>query len=1225
MRTNNNSRKKKFLALCLSALMASSVAGFAACTDDDESSSSSSSSSSETTTESTQKDTGLIKNAGFETFDKKDGQNAIGTSVTGWTRSVNSESSGSALSSKAASGIIDITDEAWADLTQSYVDNAADLSDEDAEAQWENMSIKDKLAFCEAWEDRDENEDKKLSDLSFYQSLNIDSEDIPTCENPLTWHYGTDAKNADGTDKVNNNVLMLHNEYYTNSTSSSVPSYQKMGTAQKYTSSSTVTVAAGTSAKFSLWVKTSDLQSTWTDGSAQPAVNKGAYISISHSVGNKDYEPLVIKNINTETTNPRPTDENATWENNGWEKYEFVLQGSSYASTTFSIVLGLGQGGGSNRAEYVNGYAFFDDITCETISNDDYAAAATGATSVDVSGEKTFYANKTSDKKFALAFHKNFENAAMLADKTAWVNANGGVADKVAQPTTEKKNDKTFTAANGVAGADVYTGLGFDTDEDVVNVFAKPADMNGTGNAYLQKVYGEYFQTGSDFLTSIANEPVLMLLSAKGAAYTAKAPATINKNNGESLFTLKSDDNNNSYLAISFFVKTSDMLGATGAGVTVTDYNTKTSIASIDTTDIATVDINDDTKDIYDGWQQCFLFLSNESGKDITFELAFTLGSTSVVGTTKSSYESGFAAFTGFKYTTMNEEEFASAASGTYSKLISLKGQEETETGDSGFDGVATVPASDIENGFANPKNYRGVYSDSAYLGNVNGDTSVNLNKANAGLLSKDYLRIENESGNLTENDKYTEILENLGARSLTTNEEKWNAIFGDEKTGLTANQPLVIYNPADSDADTTSLPYGFIGSTQSVSEGNYATVSLRVKVSAGAKAYIYLIDTDNGSFKNTLSVSRNVTYWYDDDGNICAKDPAEKGFYTRRDVAFKLQPNGLYKVNTAWSGSTGIDENAYYANLGAYTETDAEGNLLVAKNGVSYDYNDNWRNEGNDGIAFYKGDDGKFYSDEDCKVLVKDLADVTKSSDTDETKPLAARYLAKESENLQFVVEPTGNNWATVTFYILGGANTRNFRLEVWSGARDGSFACEENSYVLFDSYSPNDVSSENFNTLIDEMIEEKSLTENVDYFKGVYSFYDDARFLRYNADLDENDVGDSYENYLSSSQTEGVAFLRYAQDGEYTVFADYSLSEKTIAADAEEDVDDSDDSDEESESDTNVWLLASSIAMAGVLVLAVISLAFRKILAKRRRNRGVKSVVKTKKSKKAKKDKDK
>jgi hypothetical protein len=134
MKKKTNSRKNKLLALFLSLMMATStLAAFASCTDGD--SSSSSSSSDEEQTEETVKDEGIITNADFETFNNNKGLNPIVTSVTGWTRSVNSATSGTALSSKAASGIIDTQDEAWADLTTSKLDKAASaLSEDEAKA-----------------------------------------------------------------------------------------------------------------------------------------------------------------------------------------------------------------------------------------------------------------------------------------------------------------------------------------------------------------------------------------------------------------------------------------------------------------------------------------------------------------------------------------------------------------------------------------------------------------------------------------------------------------------------------------------------------------------------------------------------------------------------------------------------------------------------------------------------------------------------------------------------------------------------------------------------------------------------------------------------------------------------------------------------------------------------------------------------------------------------------
>ena len=91
MKTTHNNRKSKFLAFLLSVMMVSSAGAiFASCKDTDSDSSSSSSSTEETT--EAKKDEGEIKNANFN-FTTPSKTTVIGTSVTGWSRSVYSTSS----------------------------------------------------------------------------------------------------------------------------------------------------------------------------------------------------------------------------------------------------------------------------------------------------------------------------------------------------------------------------------------------------------------------------------------------------------------------------------------------------------------------------------------------------------------------------------------------------------------------------------------------------------------------------------------------------------------------------------------------------------------------------------------------------------------------------------------------------------------------------------------------------------------------------------------------------------------------------------------------------------------------------------------------------------------------------------------------------------------------------------------------------------------------------
>ena len=1166
MRTNN-SRRKKLLALFLSMMMLSSAgAAFASCSDDDDSDSSS---TTEETEEEKTADDGLIKNAGFETFSTNDGANLIGTSVSGWSRTTVGK-----VSSKAASGIVDTA--SWDDLTKSNLGDlkAAELTEEQAAAKWESMSARDKLEYYEAWEDNEDNDDSDIEDLDFYESFNIEKDDLPLYKdadgnhspvaNPGT--HWTESDEDYTANKDNTKILMIHNEY-------SSTDYTKFGTAQKFTSSSTVTVTAGTSAQFSVWVKTSNLETTTSQGDAQDAIDKGAFIRITNTLGGTTLDPVEVMNIDT----------SGVTENNGWVQYKFLLQGSSYADATFTIVLGLGQGE-SNRADYVNGYAFFDDIQCETVRNLDETVVESNYKVVKLSydaDEKVFNAaDKDAPNAIALDLYEIGSNTGdYLTNNNNW---------DIKDTREESTNGTFYTSLSGVEGVTVEPGLGFSNKDDQGNlideikIYDNMSAMNGSRNEYLQLVYDNYFKDAE----YLQNEKILLLLSVSGAAYTAEYTPTL---------SLKADG----YYAISFYVKTSDMSGYTGAGATVTNKATGEthSLSSIDTSSIEGVDIGsgDNLKeDIYDGWQQCFFFLKNDTDETLEYTLSLSFGPTTIIGSTATSYKTGFAAFANFETFELTEDAYEYATSGTYAKLVALEG-EETAAGNGGFDSEVSV-GSKIEDGYANLKNYKGVTPDSAYLNSTNTGLDINT-LATAGLLSKDELT--DEDGN--ENTDYTNILANLGATS-GTNEERWNSIFGGSERIGTATKPLVIYNK-------TEQAYGFIGTSTSVSD--YTAVSVYVKASVDATATVYLTDMDDED-KNTLSIGRNQTYWYDSNGNICAKDPTLDSFNAKKDVAFKLQSNGLYKVNTSWSGASKVaDANAYYANMSVYSK-DGDGNYVVADGGVSYDYTDKWRNDGNDGIAFYYNkDNGKYYADSAMTAgyEVNDLSAIEG----------LARYEKETAKELSVTVKGTGK-WVRVSFFLSPGDETKNYRLEVWSGTRDGSTKNAANSYVIFDAYSDATLDESGFADNIKERKDDTTATST--YFEGVFSFYDTDKFLRYDETADDNGVGDSYTSYDATSYTSDIAYLNYvnADKSVYEVYANYSLSEITVTADVAEEETEEEEEEEDSDSETNVWLLVSSIAVAGVLLLAIVLLAVRKIASKLRKKRGSNALTKPVKAKKEK-----
>lgn len=1184
-----NNHKNKFLALLLSAMMVSSFAAFASCSKGGSSDTSDSSSDSESS--STVNDNLLIKNGGFETFNTNKGLNAIGTSVTGWTLSKNTASSGSANTTQAASGIVNLKEDAWYDLTGENADyNVDTLTVDTAKAAWDNLTVKQKLAYYEKW--KKENPDGKIAkDLSFYEAFNIESKDIPTVDAFKT-HHTDEERAAEGFDDYN--VLMLHNQYPKLSENNEDKS---TGTAYKYTSTSTVTIPAGASAELSVWVRTMDLRSPQDQNGGQAAVGKGAYISITNSVGGKTLDAFEVKNINTELMSESTL-------SNGWAQYTFYLKGSSYTNTTFSVVLGLGQGGGSDNFEYVNGYAFFDDVECEIIDNTECDGAIVSANieTDDIVGfdstkeEKTVDAfQNASDRAFAIDYYGDF----LSVSSDVFTNT-------TARVTESEINGVKYDSLKESEGGRPYMNLsngGFSKEGDATKVFANfdaiktEAQSRGGNENALQEVYDEYFKDG----TFGKDQSVLLLLSAHGVAYTTDTTHAFQFNS------------NSKYLAISLFVKTSDLNGFTGAGVTVTDganKDNKISVSSIDTTNATKVKIGDN-EDYYDGWQQVFFFVENASDDaNATFSLSFSFGPTAIDGTTVGSYHHGFAAFSQVSMYEMSKQEYDSVSESTYSKTFKVEGiQLDGGSGNDGFDSAAATQNA-IEKGLANPSSYKGVYADSAYITLEEGaDASINKHQ-NAGLINKDYFT-ETDGYFGTATGAWLDGFKQIAGAGKTA-KQTWNAVVGEEAT-----QPLLIWNGADSESGYSNKPYGYISDLKTISANQYTVVSVRVKVSSGAKAYVYLIDTSEDNFNNALSVGRNLIYWYDNDGNVCSGDPSE----STTEIVLRLQKDGLYKVNTKWSGYKKLSaeqkaelDGKAFANLANYAK-DNDGNLVVAEGGASHAYNNYWNNEGEDGIAFY-AKDGKYYSDRACTVEVTPF---TALSD------LAPRYDAVNGDNakqLWQVVEDTDGEWATVSFYIHTGSEAKNYRLEVWSGARDKDangnwITSAENSYVLFDANPGVSSSAESyFNNLMDAWKDDDSLEK----FESVFSYYDSNKYLRYNELLDENNVTNLYSSYKAEEQTEGLAYVRKEDSAKlkYTTLVDFSYHDDTVTASSGDNGSDSDDSSDAKDSDTNVWLLASSLILAGVLLLAVVSLVVRKLIKKYRRLPA--TPVKAKKVKKAK-----
>ena len=121
---------------------------------------------------------------------------------------------------------------------------------------------------------------------------------------------------------------------------------------------------------------------------------------------------------------------------------------------------------------------------------------------------------------------------------------------------------------------------------------------------------------------------------------------------------------------------------------------------------------------------------------------------------------------------------------------------------------------------------------------------------------------------------------------------------------------------------------------------------------------------------------------------------------------------------------------------------------------------------------------------------------------------------------------------------------------------------------------------------------------------FYNAFSFYDQNTFLRYNATIDENEVGNSYDNYDATSATyaETLAYLAYRKSDSTTIFVNYSqygITVETDPVDVEEE-EEEEDTTETTTDGTNGWLLASSIAIVIAMVVAIVGMALRPVFKK-------------------------
>lgn len=471
--------------------------------------------------------------------------------------------------------------------------------------------------------------------------------------------YSEDTENEDGLPTKGTKILMIHNETST----------EGEGTAQKFTSTKTLSLAHNEFAVLSVWVNTHGLTSKQLTSNVEN-VDTGAYIMVQNTVSSS-CDPFVIKNINTEGE---------------WVNYTIYLASSDFSSSSFKVVLGLGFGSTEYTRYFVEGFAYFDNVTYKTIDRAEFEKATEGVSEYNLykSDSGNGYVEKDA-KDLVVNTKKNTETTFLLSHKRADVNLGtaytleGGEAkiNEVSDVKPGKEGTVKFAAID-----EAYAAYGITADEDKLPGYSANA------------LYFNYEE-------------------ATSMSYTTKAYSL---NKGE-------------YIKLTYWVKAKTEDSTQKAlTVTLNDYGTHADLKLSDSAINKTTVISDFSSksyenENYNGWCEYNLLVSNTAGDDDTatrwFTLTFDFGTTDKTSLVTDSWAltKGAAIITEPVGYALSKDDYSIASSNDYFKKVALSADQnatDSEESDSyNFSYGAGDKTTVLNGGVAtNVKNYDAITAD---------------------------------------------------------------------------------------------------------------------------------------------------------------------------------------------------------------------------------------------------------------------------------------------------------------------------------------------------------------------------------------------------------------------------------------------------------------------------------------------------------------------------------
>ncbi len=331
-------KRNLLLILALASVVFLSLFGLVACGDE------TTSVTDPTYTYTDTKTSGYFSNGGFSlgTADL-DFSDYPKTSVTGWTKATDN----SAKSSYVNSGAVNVSTNGWKELASTLYDDVDYRNYLINKGVYKVDDVKSAIKSSNEHKD-DADYTPTDSDVKNYVVENYIVPLNPGC-------------------KDDDNFVYMLNNYATDKE-------YGLGSAQKLSASSSITLSAGKVGKISLWLKTQNVNGVSSEF--------GANIRLINNIRNTTQAEIRISNIIE----------------NEWTNYIIYVKPDSEFSCNFTLVLGLGYGNGSNNdaTDYAEGTVYFDNITYESIEESQvpagvktYSLAFGSDTPIEVA-EKTF-------------------------------------------------------------------------------------------------------------------------------------------------------------------------------------------------------------------------------------------------------------------------------------------------------------------------------------------------------------------------------------------------------------------------------------------------------------------------------------------------------------------------------------------------------------------------------------------------------------------------------------------------------------------------------------------------------------------------------------------------------------------------------------------------------------------------------------------------------------------